>query len=55
MSQIWLKRKAIEMAKESCPYSKYAAVIIVHKQVTREEYQSRIDRNPAWLGNLEIK
>jgi len=48
-----VKRKAIEMAKESYPDSKYEAVIIRHEQVTLEEYQSRIGKNPPWLGNLE--
>jgi hypothetical protein len=50
-----VKREANDMVREHNKNSKLASVILSHKQVTLEEYQEIIGRNPAWLGNVPSK
>ncbi len=48
-----VKRSAENMLRNSNPNSKITSVILNHKNVTIEEYQAIIGKNPAWLGNIE--
>ncbi|CAC9976795.1 hypothetical protein [Flavobacterium panici] len=48
-----VKRYAENMLRESNPNSKITSIILSHKNVTLEEYQAIIGKNPSWLGNIE--
>lgn len=48
-----VKRMANDMVREYYPQNKITSVILSHNQVTLEEYQNIIGKNPPWLGNIE--
>ncbi len=46
-----IKRSAENMLREDYPNSQITSIIVSHKNVTLEEYQEIIGKNPPWLGN----
>lgn len=48
-----VKRYAENMLREANPNSKITSMILNHRNVTLEEYQVIIGKNPSWLGNIE--
>lgn len=48
-----VKYKAMEIIEKRYPNSILAAVIILHRKATIEEYKTIIESNPSWLGNVE--
>lgn len=48
-----VKRYAENMLRSDNQYSKITSIILNHKNVTLEEYQAILGKNPSWLGNID--